>query len=73
MLALLIAVICLVALLTLLVVGLLRSHADILRALHSLGVGVGDPAEAAGRAVLGWARSPSAHGTPAARAGGRRD
>lgn len=25
--------------------GLLRSHADILRALHSLGVGVGDPAD----------------------------
>jgi hypothetical protein len=33
-----------VALLAVLVVGLLRSHADILRALHSLGAGVGDPA-----------------------------
>jgi hypothetical protein len=45
MLALLIAVICVVALLTVLVAGLLRSHADILRALHSLGAGVGDPAQ----------------------------
>lgn len=44
MLALLIAVICVVALLAVLVVGLLRSHADILRALHELGAGVGDPA-----------------------------
>jgi hypothetical protein len=33
----------LVLLLAGLVAGLLRSHADILRALHSLGVGVGDP------------------------------
>jgi hypothetical protein len=32
-----------VVLLTGLVAGLLRSHADILRALHSLGAGVGDP------------------------------
>ncbi len=32
-----------VGLLTILVAGLLRSHADILRALHALGVGVGDP------------------------------
>jgi hypothetical protein len=32
-----------VALLAVLVAGLLRSHADILRALHDLGVGVGDP------------------------------
>jgi hypothetical protein len=32
-----------VALLALLVAGLLRSHADILKALHDLGVGVGDP------------------------------
>jgi len=32
-----------VVLLAGLVAGLLRSHADILRALHSLGVGVGDP------------------------------
>ncbi len=34
----------LVLLLGLLVAGLLRSHADILRSLHELGVGVGDPA-----------------------------
>jgi hypothetical protein len=33
-----------VALLAVLVAGLLRSHADILRALHDLGVGVGEPA-----------------------------
>jgi hypothetical protein len=35
-----------VALLAVLVAGLLRSHADILKALHDLGVGVGDPATA---------------------------
>jgi hypothetical protein len=34
-----------VVLLAGLVAGLLRSHADILRALHSLGAGVGDPAD----------------------------
>ena len=34
----------LVLLLGVLVTGLLRSHADILRSLHELGVGVGDPA-----------------------------
>jgi len=33
-----------VLLLAVLVAGLLRSHADILKALHDLGVGVGDPA-----------------------------
>ena len=32
-----------VLLLGILVAGLLRSHADILRSLHELGVGVGDP------------------------------
>ena len=32
-----------VLLLAVLVAGLLRSHADILKALHDLGVGVGDP------------------------------
>lgn len=36
-----------VLLLGVLVAGLLRSHADILRALHDLGVGVGDPAGSA--------------------------
>jgi hypothetical protein len=35
-----------VLLLGILVAGLLRSHADILRSLHELGVGVGDPAAA---------------------------
>lgn len=34
---------CAIALLGLLVVGLLRSHAEILRRLHELGAGVGDP------------------------------
>lgn len=34
-----------VLLLALLVAGLLRSHADILKALHDLGVGVGEPGE----------------------------
>ena len=33
-----------VLLLGILVAGLLRSHADILRSLHELGLGVGDPA-----------------------------
>ncbi len=36
-----------VLVLGILVAGLLRSHADILRSLHELGVGVGDPSEAA--------------------------
>lgn len=36
------------ALLVVLVAGLLRSHADILRALHGLGAGVGDPSDAVG-------------------------
>ena len=35
-----------VLLLGILVAGLLRSHADILRALHDLGSGVGDPSTA---------------------------
>ena len=38
-----------VVLLAVLVAGLLRSHADILRALHDLGVGVGEPAADGGR------------------------
>jgi hypothetical protein len=42
--ALVVVLTVLVGLLTILVAGLLRSHADILRALHSLGAGVGDPA-----------------------------
>jgi hypothetical protein len=44
MLALVITESVVIALLAVLVAGLLRSHADILRALHSLGAGVGDPA-----------------------------
>jgi hypothetical protein len=50
MLALTIALTVVVALLAVLVAGLLRSHADILRALHSAGIGVGDPAARAASA-----------------------
>jgi hypothetical protein len=45
MVALLVLVTFVVLLLGILVAGLLRSHADILRSLHELGVGVGDPAD----------------------------
>ncbi|HEY1444179.1 MAG TPA: hypothetical protein VGF51_04705 [Acidimicrobiales bacterium] len=45
MVALIVVVTFVVLLLGLLVAGLLRSHADILRSLHELGVGVGDPAD----------------------------
>lgn len=44
MVALVVVVTFVVLLLGILVAGLLRSHADILRSLHDLGVGVGDPA-----------------------------
>jgi hypothetical protein len=44
--ALVVALLCAVLLLGALVIGLLRSHADILRALHSLGAGIGDPTAA---------------------------
>ena len=44
MVALAVVVTFVVLLLGILVAGLLRSHADILRSLHDLGVGVGDPA-----------------------------
>ncbi len=44
MIALVVVLIVIVVLLAILVAGLLRSHADILKALHDLGVGVGDPA-----------------------------
>ncbi|HLH47089.1 MAG TPA: hypothetical protein VKV25_08020 [Acidimicrobiales bacterium] len=47
MVAVVVALALVVALLGVLVAGLLRSHADIIRALHSLGVGVGDPAGSA--------------------------
>lgn len=44
MVALVVTLTVVVLLLAVLVAGLLRSHADILKALHELGVGVGDPA-----------------------------
>lgn len=55
--------------LAVLVVGLLRSHADILRALHRLGAGVGDPAAAtadagAQRSEAGAAPAPLLMGPP---------
>ena len=46
-----------VLLLAVLVAGLLRSHADILKALHDLGAGVGDPAGDAGHDHAGDARA----------------
>jgi hypothetical protein len=45
MVALVIILTVVVLMLTVLVAGLLRSHADILKALHDLGVGVGDPSQ----------------------------
>lgn len=72
MLALVIADTCCVALLAVLVAGLLRSHADILRALHSLGAGVGDPTAAQQRhapdssatpVTMGPALAPGRHST----------
>ena len=56
MLAVVVVLIAMVLLLGVLVVGLLRSHADIIRALHSMGVGVGDPANP----VAGGVESPVA-------------
>ena len=52
-----------VLLLGILVAGLLRSHADILRALHDLGAGVGDPAVAPG--VTTAVAAPMTLATPA--------
>ena len=52
-----------VLLLGILVAGLLRSHADILRALHDLGAGVGDPAVAPG--VTTAVAAPVTLATPA--------
>ena len=54
-----------VLVLGILVAGLLRSHADILRSLHELGVGVGDPG-AAGRAAAVGLAAPTALATPEA-------
>src|SRR3984957_5462363 len=45
MVALVVVLLVVVALLCVVVTGLLRSHADILRSLHQLGVGVGDPSQ----------------------------
>jgi hypothetical protein len=58
-----------VLILGILVTGLLRSHADILRALHDLGAGVGDPSTAsAGSAPVAFtspATSPTLGAAPA--------
>ena len=51
MVALAISLSVVVLLLAVLVAGLLRSHADILKALHDLGVGVGEPAGSHSRAA----------------------
>ena len=56
MVALAIVLCAVVALLAVLVAGLLRSHADILKALHDLGAGVGDPVTAVA--------APSTHRPP---------
>ncbi len=53
MVALIVVVTFVVLVLGVLVAGLLRSHADILRSLHELGVGVGDPAVAEEAATAG--------------------
>ena len=52
-----------------LVAGLLRSHADILRSLHELGVGVGDPAAAATAAAAGNGHRASTAAPPRCRWG----
>ncbi len=58
MVALAIVLSAIVLLLAVLVAGLLRSHADILKALHDLGAGVGDPVgSAAWLGPLQWRRS----------------
>jgi len=59
--ALIVVLTAVVVLLAVLVAGLLRSHADILRALHSLGAGVGDPAaDPAGHPTADAAGGPAA-------------
>ncbi len=66
MLALVIVSTFVVLLLGILVAGLLRSHADILRSLHELGVGVGDPTGSPPTAAPPLApRSPSPRRGPA--------
>src|SRR5665213_1841682 len=51
-----------VLLLGVLVAGLLRSHADILRALHDLGAGVGDPSTAPAAAPVTFTSTAPAPG-----------
>ncbi|HVB94474.1 MAG TPA: hypothetical protein VND67_09140 [Acidimicrobiales bacterium] len=58
MLALIGVVTVVVVLLAVLVAGLLRSHADILRALHDLGAGVGDPTGGTDHATHDHAAQP---------------
>ena len=72
MIALLVVLTFVVLLLGVLVAGLLRSHADILRSLHELGVGVGDPTQpstapvpvemSAGPAGMTWVPAPAVAG-----------
>jgi hypothetical protein len=65
--ALIVVLTVLVCLLTILVAGLLRSHADILRALHSLGAGVGDPTSGDEAQSAPISLSPSAPPLPGER------
>ncbi len=60
MIALVVVATFVVLVLGLLVAGLLRSHADILRSLHELGVGVGDPVTATGSPPMVSADDPPA-------------
>lgn len=60
MIALLVVLTFVVLLLGVFVAGLLRSHADILRSLHELGVGVGDPAAAAAAVPVEMSPGPGA-------------
>lgn len=53
-----------IALLAVLVAGLLRSHAEILRALHDLGVGIGEPRDRL-RSVAPGVATPRTDTTPA--------
>src|ERR1035437_9224999 len=72
MVALVIILTVVVLLLTVLVAGLLRSHADILKALHELGVGVGDPVGEAVGGQNGDHRHDHSDGQVHRRTGGRR-
>lgn len=62
MLALIVVLLVVVALIVVVLTGLLRSHADILRSLHSLGVGVGDPASGVDETAPKSALAPAATG-----------